>query len=115
MFPYDYDLCRKTVTLYRLENGIVRRRQLYGVHYEYHSSQAEDQHGRHQQTTSLLVVPGSADIRLGDRIYNGIGPDINEREWRHFLPILIDGLSEINFVSPKYWEGQLCHIEAGRR
>ena len=115
MIPYDYDLCQKTVTLYRLENGVVRRRQLYGVFYEYHSKEVQDQYGRRQETVSLLVVPGNADIRQGDRIYNGIGPDIDQKQWRHFLPIMIQGLSEVNFVSPIYWEDQLCHIEAGRR
>ena len=115
MFPLNYDLCCQCVTVYRLEDGSVKRYLLENVHYQYDVRQVTDQRGRHQETMCLLIVPGDRDIRVGDRVYDGIGPDVNVSQWKNFLPVTVAGLSEINYVKPWFWEGQLCHREAGRR
>ena len=115
MCPLDYSLCRQTVTQYRLENGGVMRKLLEGVRYEYGVSQVTDERGRHQETKCLLIVPGEADLQPGDRIYDGAGPVMDAGQWNHFLPVTVKGLSEINYVTPWFWDGQLCHTEAGRK
>lgn len=111
----DYSLCRQTVTLYRCRDGAVKRKVLSPVLYEYGVRQVSDERGRRQETMCLLIVPEKADILPGDRVYDGVGPHINEKQWLHFLPVTVTGLSEINYVRPWFWNGQLCHIEAGRK
>lgn len=100
--PLDYSLCCMTVTRYR-ENI---RQVLSGVHFEYTDSR---QFGLGEVTAKrqfLLVIPGGADIRPGDRVVLGEGPEI---------PGTIPDeptLCVVSSVKPRYFRGQLCHTEA---
>lgn len=115
MCPLDYSLCNQTVTVYRLEGGSVKRQVFHNAHYQYTVHQVMDQQGRRQETKCLLLLPGEADLQPGDRVYDGIGTELTTEKWKHFLPVTVTGLSEISYVTPYFWDGQLCHTEAGRK
>lgn len=114
--PMDYSLCDQTVTIYRRQLNTINRQVVEGCHYSWKEVQTEDVMGIRRQRLCLLILPAdAADIQIGDRVYDGIGPQISAAGWYTFLPVTVEGLSEINYVSPCYWEGTLCHIEAGRK
>lgn len=114
MIP-DYSLCCQTVTLYGLRDGAVTRRVVENAHYTWQVIQVTDEAGTRQETTFLLVLPGEAEINPGDRVYEGVGPEVTVTEWPEFLPVTVRGLAQVQYVRPYYWQGQLCHIEAGRK
>lgn len=113
--PLDYSLCSQTVTLYRLLDQQVERRVVENAYYSYQRSQHADVSGMQRQTLFTLIIPGQPDLQLGDRVYDGIGPDISFNQWAGFIPACVDGLSQVQYVRPYFWQGRVCHTEAGRR
>ena len=114
--PLDYSLCDQTVTVYRKEKNTITRLQIDGCYYTWQEAQTEDEMGIRRETKCLLILPGDEQsVYIGDRVYPGIGPFISTTGWSSFLPVSVPGLAEINYVSPCYWEGELCHTEAGRK
>ncbi len=111
--PLDYSLCDQVVTCYRFADGKVARSVLEGVWYSYRTGSYTDENGVRHQTQFSLIVPKRADFRPGDRIYAGIGPEITPSQWGSFLPRTVEGLSQVRYVKPCYWQGQLCHSEVG--
>ena len=59
------------------------------------------------------MLPAGEDIEIGDRVYDGIGPETVV--WEQFLPINTPGLSQVAYVMPCYFRGALHHMEAGRK
>lgn len=104
-----YPLCDRTVTLYRRTGDQVERRVLQGCFYRYEDCADEERFVR----KCLLIWPGAEDIRPGDRVLEGVGPEIVV--WEQFLPICVPGLSEVDYAAPWYVDGQLVHWEAGRK
>ena len=104
-----YPLCDKTVTLYRQVGDAVQRWVLEGCYYRYMDCIQEDRFVR----KFVLFYPGKTEIRPGDRIFDGIGPE--RVVWAEFLPIAVAGLSQADYAAPWYWEGKLRHWEAGRK
>ncbi len=114
--PLDYALCDQTVTIYHKQGGSVLRQVVEGCFYTWEEVQEEDEYGVRRETKCLLILPGDTyRVFIGDRVYNGIGPEIGIGDWAAFLPVTVTGLSEINYVMPCYWEGAVCHMEAGRK
>lgn len=110
----DYPLCDRTVTVYRKEAGAVTRTVVEGCFYSYSLSRTDSESGCRRDTACLLVIPGDGFMpRLGDRVYDGIGPDTVD--WDSFLPATVAGLGQIEYVTPRYFGGSLCHTEAGSR
>lgn len=107
MFPYP--LCDRTVTLYRQEEDRVSRRVLEGCFYRFEDAQNQERFTR----KFLLIRPGAEEIRPGDRVFDGIGPE--EVSWENFLPVNVPGLSEAAYAAPWHWEGKIAHWEAGRK
>ena len=103
----------QTVTLYRNAPEGITRQVLQGCFYSWRIEQTEDAQGVRQQTKFLLVIPGGCDIRPGDRVFDGIGPE--RVDWARFLPVNVAGLSQVAYVTPCYFGSVLCHTEAGRR
>lgn len=114
--PLDYTLCDQTVTVYHKSGNQIHRQVMEGCFYSWKEVQQEDEFGIRRETLCQLILPGDEKrIYIGDRVIEGIGPEIGDTDWAAFLPVLVEGLAEINYVMPCYWEGTLCHKEAGRK
>lgn len=103
-------LCTQTVTLYRQAVTGVKRRVITGCFYTW---QREETAEGLEQTRFLLVLPAGEQVQIGDRVYDGIGPETVV--WERFLPVNTPGLSQVAYVQPCYFQGRLHHTEAGRK
>lgn len=103
-------LCTQTVTLYSQTPQGVTRRVVTGCFYHWQREQTAD---GLEETKFLLVLPATQQLRPGDRVYDGIGPE--QVVWEQFLPVNTPGLSQIAYVTPYRFQGHLHHIEAGRK
>lgn len=109
----DYPLCCQTVTVYRQESGSVKRCVYTDCYYQWQYCQEETALGLQVKTTALLLVPQSADLRPGDRVLPGCGPETVA--WETFLPAQVEGLCQLTYVRPWYWESRFSHWEAGAK
>lgn len=103
-------LCTQTVTVYSAADQGITRRVIRGCFYHY--QRQTDPEGL-EKTTFLLVLPAGETVLPGDRIYDGIGPE--QVVWEQFLPVNTVGLSQVEYVTPYYFQGRLHHTEAGRK
>ena len=72
--------------------------------------------GCRRKTDFLLVMPGDTQrIFVGDRVIDGVGPQITPEQWDRFLPVNTPALSQVAYVLPYYRDGKLCHVEAGSK
>lgn len=116
MNPIEYLFCDRTVTVYRKEQGQVKRLVVENCFYHHQLVQRETGYGKRLDRLFLLVMPGQHQrVFPGDRIYDGIGPAAGDIDWGSFVPAAVEGLSQVAYVTPWYWEGKLCHVEAGRK
>lgn len=118
--PLDYNrLCKQTVTIYRKQDAgegteylrmVIRRAFL-----DYKKTQSVDKTGSKDANSFILVVPGGPQaVFVGDKVYDGIGPEIADREaWASFIPTKVPGLVVVSYADPKKWNGQIVHTEAG--
>lgn len=114
--PLDYSLCDRTVTLYRRQGNEILRLVVEGCYYSYQEVQVVDKAGCRRETKCLLIIPGDRQpVLAGDRVFDGVGPEVTLQNWAAFIPVRVAGLAEISYVQPYYWEGALCHVEAGRK
>ena len=114
--PVDYGLCCQTVTVYRKEEDSVQRQVVDGCYLQIEDVQKEHLAGGLAERKFLLIMPGDRQrVYPGDRIYDGIGPEVDENRWPMFIPATVPMLVEAEYVKPFCWQGQLCHVEAGRR
>lgn len=97
----DYSLCNQTVTRYR--NG--DRQVLEGVYWDGKYRRTAVNGAREEAVEFLLILPGDGDIRPGDRIVAGIGPETDKAADKQLV-------ATVRSVSPKYWNGAICHVEA---
>lgn len=112
----DYPFCDRTVTVYRLDRGQVQRLVVENCYYFWEQKQVTDLYGTRQDTKFLLVMPGACQrVFVGDRIYDGIGPEISAQQWPGFLPCAVPGLGQVSYVRCAWWDGQICHVEAGNK
>ena len=114
--PFDYSLCDQTVTIYRKEGKTVSRQILKNCYLEYNTRVDTDEYGRQLERRFLLILPGSEQkLQVDDRIYAGQGPEVTAEQWAGFIPVNVEKLMQVQYVQPCYWNGQLCHTEAGRK
>lgn len=113
--PVEYGLFEQTVTVYRMADGQVSRKEYGGAYLQMQTQAQWDAQGREWERKFLLILPGE-DVVLapGDRVYDGIGPQITAEQWSRFIPALVDGLGQIRYVKPYFGQGFLSHTEAGR-
>lgn len=106
--PLDYGLCCMTVTVYRREG--LTRHVLRNAHYELtdelRHSAGVTQYGR----PFLLVIPGQADLAVGDKVLLGEGPEVIA--WDELNIAKFPTLGVVQSVKPRYFRGRLCHMEA---
>ncbi len=114
--PLDYSCCCQTVTVYRREGDSIRRTVVPNCYLELEDVERDYLSGGRAERKFLLVMPGQPQrILPGDRIYDGIGPEVTLAQWPAFIPARIAGLVEAEYAKPFFWEGTLCHVEAGRK
>lgn len=114
--PLDYSLCDQTVTVYRKKDDQILRTVVDNCFFLLQQEEEMGQLGCQKQTYCFLVMPGSAQLVFpGDRVYDGVGPEITADRWDTFQPSLEPKLGQISYVKPWYFRGKLCHIEAGRK
>lgn len=115
--PLDYSLCRQTVTIYRAEFAPefnCKRQVINRAFFDFKRTENVDKIGSKGTSSFLLVVPGEADIKSKDKVLLGVGEEIDTREeWNDLIPAKRQGLAVIEYVEPKYWNGKICHMEAG--
>ena len=110
-----YPQCCQTVTVYRQQGDVIFRRVAEGCFYRYGDEEKVSPEGIRHVRKFLLIQPSGESILPGDRIYDGIGPEVTVQQWEHFLPAAVPGLSVAAYATPWHWEGQICHVEAGRK
>ena len=112
----DYPMCSQRVTIYRKTAEGITRTELPGCYIQWQEEESYDRLGRQAQRKFLLIQPGeSQQVFPGDRVLEGIGPEIFDGEWHTFTPELVAGLGEVAYAKPFYLQGIFCHTEAGRK
>ena len=106
----DYSLCCQTVTVYRKAGSNVSRQVLENAFYSYQDRLVGQSPDSRMERLFTLILP-DGDVQVGDRIYDGVGPEIDPAGWAGFLPACVPGLSQVQYV--KQWNG--FHLEAGRK
>ena len=113
MSPMAYPLCCQQATLYRKTPEGVLRQVLEGCFLRWQDTLSDGENGPRFQRKFLLIVPGAADIRPGDRVIEGDGAEV--ADWDSFLPVTVPGLCQVQYAMAHKWQGQVCHVEAGRK
>lgn len=115
--PVNYDLCNQTVTVYHKEDGkeVYTRKVYTQAFLDHRKNITVDRIGSKDANSFLLVIPGSSQsVFVGDKVYEGIGPEIADREaWRDFIPAKVPGLVVVSHVDVKRWQDTIVHTEAG--
>lgn len=114
--PIDYSrLCQQTVTIYHKDGDQFTQTTHNNAFLDFRKNQTVDKTGSKESNSFLLVLPGATQaVFVGDKVLLGEGPEISTREaWASFIPSKVNGLVVVNYVDPKYWNGELVHTEAG--
>lgn len=114
--PLSYTKCNQTVTVYRADfsNGFSCEKTIFkNAFLDFKKVHNVDKTGSKESNSFLLVIRGNADLKPDDKVLLGEGKDIITREeWGKFIPTKQAGLVVIKTVDPKYWNGEVCHVEA---
>ena len=114
--PVDYGMCCQTVTVYRKAVREISRTVIPGCYLRWQTEAGFDVLGHTLQRKFLLVQPGDMQLVFaGDRVFDGVGPEITAELWDSFLPQQVEGLGIVTYAVPYQWEGRFCHTEAGRK
>lgn len=114
--PVDYSMCCQTVTVYRKTPAGIVRTELPGCFLQWQGEISYSQIGRQEERKFLLIQPGEdQQVFAGDRVMEGIGPEITQAQWPAFVPQLVANLGEVAYAKTYYWQGGFCHTEAGRK
>ena len=98
----------QTVTVYRADGS---RRVIPACALQRKHGYFTDEQGTRLRDRFTLIVPGAWDLRPGDRLLEGVGPD--RVDWAAFLPETVEGVCQIGYVQPFFWAGRVTHVEAG--
>lgn len=114
--PLDYTLCDKTVTIYQRKGDQILRQVVDKCYFLWKQTRSVDTLGCSTETTFQLIMPGAIQrVFPGDRVLEGIGPEISLQQWSGFIPAKVTGLVEVAYAKCCYWDGEICHVEAGRK
>ena len=114
--PVDYGMCCQTVTVYRKKGDAIERTVVPGCFLQWKEETEDNSTGRRQERKFLLIQPGQRQMIFpGDRVLEGVGPEITLEEWAGFLPALVPNLGEAAYAEGFWWQNTFCHTEAGRR
>ena len=113
--PVNYQMCNQTVTVYRQSDGKYIRTVYTNAFLDHKKTLSVDKSGSKEANSFLLVIPGASQtVFVGDKVYDGIGPEVANREaWATFTPAKVPGLVVVSYADPKKWNGHIVHTEAG--
>lgn len=104
-------LCDQTVTVFRRVGERAVPSVLENCCLNYYRRKQSGEISTQEETDFLLVAPGEADIRPGDRILPGVQ---EEQDWDKLIPACVPGLCQAAYVQVCYRNGEVSHVEAGR-
>ena len=109
-------MCCQTVTVYRKTPAGVIRSELSDCYIRWQEEVDYDRLGRQTRRKFLLIQPGECQqVFPGDRVLEGVGPEITLADWPGFIPEVVEGLGEVAYATAYTWQGVFCHTEAGRK
>lgn len=113
--PVDYSKCNQTVTVYHKDGDSYSQRVFTHAFLDFRKNHNVDKTGSREANSFLLVIPTTTQVVfVGDKVLLGEGPEITTAEgWRALIPTKTPGLVVVQYVDPKYWEGEMVHVEAG--
>ena len=113
--PVDYRLCNQTVTVYHKDGETYTRKVLSRAFLDFKKTVSVDKVGAREASSFLLVLPCEEPVVFpGDKVLPGEGPEISGREgWAALSPARVPGLCVVSYADLKYWQGKICHEEAG--
>lgn len=111
----DYTMCCQTVTVYRKKSDGIFRQEIPNCFLQWEEKASVNPAGQWRERKFLLVQPGEQRVFAGDRVFDGIGPEITQQQWASFLPAQVEGLGQVEYAKAYFWQGEPCHTEAGRR
>ena len=130
--PLDYSHCDQTVTIYHQDkmSKEIHRVVIHGAHLDFKRTQNTDKTGSKDASSFFLVVPesscryvppdaytgadGTYTLAAADKVQLGEGPHLPDRAaWASHIPTLVNDLVVVQYVDPKFWRGERCHLEAG--
>lgn len=108
----------------------IHRVVIHGAHLDFKRTQNTDKTGSKDASSFLLVIPesrcryvppdaytgadGTYTLAAADKVQLGVGPDLFDRaSWAAHIPSMVPDLVVVQYVDPKYWHGERCHLEAG--
>ena len=100
-------LLKQTVTVYRADGT---RKVIENCQFCPKKGLRTHEFGTDLQDRFTLILRGQQDLRPGDRIVPGIGPE--RVDFKNLLPEK-GRVYRIDFVQPFFWNGQVSHMEAG--
>lgn len=110
-----YGLCDRTVTVYHREGKDEITRTVHPRAFlDSQKVLNVARTGSSEANGFLLVVPGDAGIRVGDKVVPGEGPEVaTDDQWRNLIPTKVEGCVVVRQVDLKYRNGAVAHTEAG--
>lgn len=113
--PVDYSKCNQTVTVYHQNTDKTVVRTVFDRAFlDFRKNQTIDKTGSRETNGFLLVIPcDTCPVAVGDKVLLGSGPEVDAAGWPAFIPAKKPGLVTVKYVDPKYWNGNLVHVEAG--
>lgn len=113
--PLDYSKCNQTVTVYHRNEDTFTATVYTNAFLDFKKTQNVDKTGGRESNSFLLVIPCAAQtVFVGDKVFLGTGQKITSREeWAALIPAKVPGLCVVSYADPKYWNGIMCHVEAG--
>lgn len=113
--PVSYALCNQTVTVYHTDGKTYTRTVYRRAFLDFRKAETTSKTGSREANGFLLVIPGEGTpVSVGDKVMLGEGPQCSTREeWAALIPTKVSSLVVVQYVDPKYWNGRVCHTEAG--
>ena len=103
------------MTIYHREGKTYSQKVINNAFFDFKKNENIDKTGSSEANSFLLVVPCTEQaVFVGDKVLLGEGETVNTPEaWAALIPAKVNGLVVVKYVDPKYWNGQLVHVEAG--
>lgn len=113
--PVDYAKCNQTITVYHRNGDTITRTVYNRAFLDFKKTENVDKTGSREASSFLLVLPCSSQaVFTGDKVILGEGPEVVSREaWAALIPVKVPGMVVVGYVDPKYWNGEMVHVEAG--